>query len=182
MERHFFEGHFTQHFSELAVAVDAMRSDKDQEKHMRAVEFLDDSFPLDEGSHQDVTQYVMDYHHLLAYFSDGSHCGLRYPQQFTGIDGEAHAPGAILFSTEEGNHIEVELCSDCQLAGRVRITDIQVEVISRPFAEFTAQETDTFRCWISLLNKNSAGRAIMTLEDKEFIHKDGHEFTILVQD
>jgi len=182
IDRHFVDEQFTQHFSELAISVDSTLMEKEQNKQSRALDFLDDSFPLDKGSHQDVTQYVMDYHHLLVYFSDGSHCGLRHPKQFIGIDGDSCSPNAILFSTQEGNHIEVELASVCPNRTGISINDIQVEVVSYPFSEHKATENIAeFHCWISLMRRNSAGRAIMSLEDKNFCHKDGHDFTISAQ-
>ena len=45
-------------------------------------DFLDQTFPLNHGSHKDVTAYGLYYQHLVAYFADGSCTGLAKPSQF----------------------------------------------------------------------------------------------------
>ena len=47
--------------------------------------FLDKVFPLEQGSHQDVSSYVIYYKHLLAFFPDGSKSGLAIPNQFVAL-------------------------------------------------------------------------------------------------
>lgn len=61
----------------------------EHEKLAHAKQFLDRHFPLDSGSHQEVISYVVYYQHLLAFFADGSHSGLRQAKQFVEI-GRAH--------------------------------------------------------------------------------------------
>lgn len=74
----------------------------------RSKAFLDDIFPLDRGSHQEVTSYVVYYHHLLAFFSDGSKSGLKEPKQLVAVNGQRSDPESILLQ-HHGLHVEIQL-------------------------------------------------------------------------
>ena len=64
----------------------------EHEKIAKAKLFIDRLFPLSSGSHQDVSSYVVYYQHLLAFFADGSHSGLRQPKQFVAFNGTKDFP------------------------------------------------------------------------------------------
>ncbi|WP_075187871.1 malate synthase G [Teredinibacter haidensis] len=72
-----------------------------------AREFLDEAFPLARGSHQDVTSYVVYYHHLLAFFPDGTESGLKRPGQFVALCGHKDDPESILLKNN-GMHVEIQ--------------------------------------------------------------------------
>ena len=40
-------------------------------------QMLDERFPLDNGSHADVKQYIVYFRHVMAFFKDGSYLKLR---------------------------------------------------------------------------------------------------------
>ena len=63
--------------AEAVFAVEKMNSNQTTEKQVKAKQLLDRLFPLENGSHKDVTAYVIDYRHVMAYFKDGSHSGLK---------------------------------------------------------------------------------------------------------
>ncbi|WP_409419134.1 malate synthase G [Marinomonas sp. RS-M-Aa-14] len=73
----------------------------------KAKDFLDDVFPLESGSHKDVISYVVYYHHLLAFFQDGSQIGLKQPCQLVAVNGQRSEPEAILLKNN-GLHVEIQ--------------------------------------------------------------------------
>ncbi len=96
--------------------------------------FLDKTFPLAQGSHQNVRSYVVYYQHLLAFMADGSQTGLADPTQFVALSGSRQKPQSILLRGA-GRHVELLFCKsgphgakDC--AG---IEDIQLELAATQY-------------------------------------------------
>lgn len=73
----------------------------------KAKAFLDEVFPLESGSHKDVNSYVVYYHHLLAFFDDGSQVGLKEPCQLVAVNGQRSEPEAVLLKNN-GLHVEIQ--------------------------------------------------------------------------
>ncbi|NVK27794.1 MAG: malate synthase G [Flavobacteriia bacterium] len=73
----------------------------------KAKDFLDQVFPLESGSHHDVISYMVYYHHLLAFFQDGSQTGLQQPCQLVAVNGQRSEPEAILLKNH-GLHVEIQ--------------------------------------------------------------------------
>jgi hypothetical protein len=71
-------------------------------------EFLDAQFPLNEGSHRDVTQYCVYYKGLVAHLKTGRCVALANPGQFTDYGGEKGCPTSIVFCNAE-QQIELQL-------------------------------------------------------------------------
>ncbi|WP_045857536.1 malate synthase G [Teredinibacter purpureus] len=67
---------------------------------------LDEIFPLAHGSHKNVTNYMVYYQHLLAFFPDGTDSGLKNPHQFVALCGHKDNPESILLKNN-GLHIEI---------------------------------------------------------------------------
>jgi len=78
-----------------------------------ASDVLDKHFPLQNGSHKDVKQYVVYFRHIMAFFADGSHCGLAQGQQFVGFLGHSDSPAAILLK-QDNVHVEMIISKDAQ--------------------------------------------------------------------
>ena len=76
----------------------------------RAAEFLDDTFPLAEGSHREATEYLVQFDHLLVIREDGSCTGLARAGQFVEAGGNIEAPRSILLE-HEGLQVEIEPCT-----------------------------------------------------------------------
>ncbi|ROO28019.1 malate synthase [Salinisphaera orenii MK-B5] len=72
-----------------------------------AAGFLDEAFPLAEGSHADATAYRIDNGKLAVDVGD-SHTTLRDGKQFAGHQGEASAPDAVLL-VNNGLHAEIQI-------------------------------------------------------------------------
>jgi hypothetical protein len=64
-------------------------------------DLLDAQFPLNEGSHRDVTQYSVYYKGLVAYLKSGRCVGLASPGQFADYGGEQSCPTSIVFCNIE---------------------------------------------------------------------------------
>ena len=79
--------------AEAVFAVETISANQQTEKQVKAKQLLDRLFPLENGSHQDVTSYVVDYRHIMAYFKDGQHSGLKHPKQFVAYMGEKKSRG-----------------------------------------------------------------------------------------
>lgn len=72
-----------------------------------AAKFLDEHFPLAEGSHADAQSYKID-NGRLAVDIGSDHVGLAEPDQFVGHQGPASQPVAILLE-HHGLHIEIQI-------------------------------------------------------------------------
>lgn len=143
-----------------------------------AVNFLDKVFPLTNGSHQQVASYVVYYHHLLAFFPDGSQSGLVDTKQFKGLCGHKEQPDALLLQAD-GRYVEVTFHrqGDSNKAMPAHIDDIQIEA--------NEQDTENGRQWFSMLKLN---RDMMLAtptchqdfkpEGKSFTSTSGDEITL----
>lgn len=77
-----------------------------------AMRFLDRTFPLAQGQHDQVTQYRLvtegEKTALLATLNDGAETPLVHPDYFVGYQGEQEHPSALLFCHNE-LHVEIQL-------------------------------------------------------------------------
>ncbi len=75
----------------------------------QAINFLDKSFPLAEGSHAAANAYLVYFDHLLIIRADGTMTGLSSPAQFVEAGGNEESPQSILL---ESNGVQVEIEPD----------------------------------------------------------------------
>ncbi|WP_180185910.1 malate synthase G [Acinetobacter sp. YH01008] len=73
-----------------------------------AKNFLDETFPLAQGSHADATQYAVDGNALVVTLKDGSTTTVADSAKFVGFNGEASAPTEIVFKNN-GLHVIVQI-------------------------------------------------------------------------
>ena len=73
----------------------------------QAVNLLDHSFPLVQGSHRTASTYLVYFDHLLVIQADGSTTGLSNPSQFVEAEGDGEAPESILLDNH-GLQVEIE--------------------------------------------------------------------------
>lgn len=76
-----------------------------------AKQFLDQTAPLQEGSHFDITSYQIQNGQLLIALTNGKETKLKDPNQFTGYQGESNGPSAILLKNN-GLHFEIQIDRD----------------------------------------------------------------------
>jgi malate synthase len=142
-----------------------------------AKRYLDEHCPLDSGSHEEVTHYVVYFNHLLAFFADGSHCGLKTSKQFVALCGHRDDPSALLFKKEDGLHVEITFnrCSETGKNDIAHIDDIQFETALS--ALDNQSEPQLKRLWMSFLTgvqhalcESSSG--------KHFTDKNGDDYQL----
>ncbi|PKF33291.1 malate synthase G [Acinetobacter proteolyticus] len=73
-----------------------------------AKDFLNQTFPLAQGSHADVTQYAVVNNGLAVTLKDGSTTSLAHESQFVGFNGEAASPTEIVL-LNNGLHVIIEI-------------------------------------------------------------------------
>lgn len=78
----------------------------------QAINLLDHSFPLAQGSHSTASAYLVYFDHLLVIQADGSTTGLSTPSQFVEAGGNAEAPQSILLDNH-GLQVEIEPAQSC---------------------------------------------------------------------
>ncbi|MFA0112467.1 hypothetical protein AB4407_02055 [Vibrio sp. 10N.261.46.E11] len=175
--------------AEAVFAVETISAKQQTEKQLKAKQLLDRLFPLENGSHQDVTSYVVDYRHIMAYFKDGQHSGLKHPKQFVAYMGEKNDPDSILFRDSSGSHLEVMFgChKGTGCIELVDIDDIQLESCTT-FGQLPMEAVQTnterqgittaIRHWISLVQGDEKGKPKACSEDKEFRAKSGEDYCL----
>ena len=88
-------------------------------------EVLDQHFALQNGSHKDVKQYVVYFRHIMAFFADGTHCGLAQPKQFVAYLGYKESPESIVLK-ENNVHVELVLNARNNLSQDGAATRIEI--------------------------------------------------------
>lgn len=84
-----------------------------------AREFLDEHYPLKNGSHRDVTLYQIYYQQLVAVLKDGTYTGLKTPKQFVAYNGSKDSPTELVLE-HHGLLAEIDIAP----AGNIGRSDI----------------------------------------------------------
>ena len=71
-----------------------------------AMDFLDETFPLNEGSHREVTQYAIKDQALFMILPNGQLTSLSNPNKFCGHTGNPDNPSSVLF-VNHGLHVDL---------------------------------------------------------------------------
>ncbi|PMH43199.1 malate synthase [Vibrio sp. 10N.286.49.B3] len=167
--------------AEAVFAVEAISTNEQSEKQRKAKQLLDQLFPLENGSHQDVTSYVIDYNHLLAYFKGGQHSGLKFPKHFVAYTGQKSQPDAMLLKDATGSHLEVILAAG-QGTGHIElmdIEDIQLETCTTFDQNSADLACSAIRHWISLIKSDGRGKPLACSEDREYMSKSGQDYHLM---
>jgi malate synthase len=164
--------------AEAVFAVETINSTQATEKQVKSKQLLDRLFPLETGSHKEVTAYVIDYRHVMAYFKDGSHSGLKHPKHFVAYIGEKEDPSSILFRDGTGSHVEVTFGhhKGTGCVELIDIDDIQLETCTM-FPQ-AISEVSAMRHWISLVKGDEKGKPKACTEEKEYVAKNGDDYQL----
>ena len=126
---------------------------------------MDKTFPLQQGSHKDVSSYVVYYQQLLAFFADGSTSGLQNPAQFVALAGHRETPNSLVLHNN-GRHVELILNRKGNNGSQDQagIDDIQL------------QTSEPHCVWFSMVS----GRQVSCCHksDKQFTCKDGGAYSL----
>ncbi|OTG82490.1 malate synthase G [Acinetobacter sp. ANC 4558] len=141
-----------------------------------AKNFLDETFPLTQGSHAEATAYTVEANKLIVTLSNGSKTTLSKEAQFVGFNGDAETPNEIVL-LNNGLHVIIEIdatsaIGQTDLAGvkdlvlEAAVTTIQD--LEDSIAAVDAEEkVEGYRNWLGLMRG--------TLE--ESIEKNGKTVT-----
>lgn len=182
---------FDQFIKEEVTILADLHAQRMQEIMTYSKSFLDKVFPLETGSHQDVSSYVVYYKHLLAFFPDGSKSGLEHPRQFVALSGHKSEPTSIVLKND-GFHVELVFNKNGargikDIAG---IDDIQVETNKLNFGSEVAANDETeeqkTRHWFSMIRSDddmvydTNGQQLCRCVDvpKAFTDKNGEEYSL----
>ncbi|GLO60870.1 malate synthase [Vibrio sp. MACH09] len=166
--------------AEAVFAVESLKDQQAKEKQVKAKQLLDTLFPLDSDSHSNVTSYILNGRHLMAFFAKGKHCGLAKAGQFVAYTGHRDYPDSILLRGKDGSHIEVSFKQGSNQGNckAVEISDIQLETCATFNHGSSEQPSETMRHWISLLKSDQNGQPRAKSDDKDFTAKNGENYLL----
>jgi malate synthase len=183
----------------IEQAANKQAGEYDETRGIRVIDyaktFLDEHFPLAEGSHKDVKSYVVYYHHLLAFFADGAQSGLETPCQFVALCGHKEQPDSILL---KHNNLHLELVIDRNgsigATDSAGIQDIRLESALTSIIDFedsvatvdAQDKVNAYRNWLGLMqgnlsasfNKNGKQETRSLNPDITFTGTDGEDYQL----
>jgi malate synthase len=126
----------------------------------RARQFLDDSFPLSQGSHADATGYRVE-GGTLHIITAGGTLGLKNPAQFAGYTGPAAAPTGILLKNHNLHaEIVIDKTSPIGADDAAGVADIMLESAISTIMDCedsvaavdADDKVEVYRNWLGLMN------------------------------
>ena len=125
-----------------------------------AKNFLNETFPLAQGSHADATRYAVENNKLVVTLKDGSTTGLAHEAQFVGFNGEEANPSEVVL-LNNGLHviIEVDATSPVGKTDAAGVKDLVLEAaittiqdLEDSVAAVDAEEkVEGYRNWLGLM-------------------------------
>lgn len=161
----------------------------------KAKDFLDEVFPLEFGSHHNVTSYLVYYHHLLAFFEDGSQTGLKEPCQLVAVNGQRSDPESILLKNN-GLHVEIQFDRNGKNGAKdkANINDIIIESALSTIIDCedsvaavdAEDKVEVYRNWLGLMrgtleasfSKNGQQQTRRMNPDRIFTDLDSQEYRL----
>ncbi|WP_168382721.1 malate synthase G [Acinetobacter indicus] len=141
-----------------------------------AKNFLDETFPLAQGSHADATKYAVEGNALVVSLKDGSTTTVADAAQFVGYNGEAAAPTEVVLKNN-GLHVIIQIDANSPIGqtDAAGVKDVVLEAavttiqdLEDSVAAVDAEEkVEGYRNWLGLMKG--------TLE--ESIEKNGKTIT-----
>jgi malate synthase len=126
-----------------------------------ARQFLDEYFPLEDGSHSDARGYCVDASGLSVRLPSDAFTRLRDPAAFQGFQGQAAAPTLILL-VHHGLHVEIHIDATHQIGrtDRAAVSDVVLEAALSTIQDFedsvaavdVADKLLVYRNWLGLMN------------------------------
>ncbi|MCJ8512014.1 malate synthase G [Acinetobacter lwoffii] len=157
-----------------------------------AKNFLDETFPLAQGSHADATQYAVEANALVVTLKDGSKTTVANAAKFVGYNGEASAPTEIVFKNN-GLHaiVQIDASSPIGQTDAAGVKDVVLEAavttiqdLEDSIAAVDAEEkVEGYRNWLGLMKgtleesieKNGKTVTRKLNEDRTFKNVEGGE-------
>ncbi|MFZ0022137.1 malate synthase G [Acinetobacter sp.] len=157
-----------------------------------AKNFLDETFPLAQGSHADATQYAVEGNALVVTLKDGSKTTVADAAKFVGYNGEPSAPTEIVFKNN-GLHaiVQIDASSPIGQTDAAGVKDVVLEAavttiqdLEDSIAAVDAEEkVEGYRNWLGLMKgtleesieKNGKTVSRKLNEDRTFKNVEGGE-------
>ncbi|RSF47100.1 malate synthase G [Acinetobacter sp. FDAARGOS_559] len=125
-----------------------------------AKNFLNEIFPLAQGSHADATKYAIEQNKLVVNLKDGTKTGLAHEAQFVGFNGEEANPSEVVLLSN-GLHVIIEIDANSpigqtDLAGvkdltlEAAVTTIQ-DLEDSVAAVDAEEKVEGYRNWLGLM-------------------------------
>lgn len=125
-----------------------------------AKNFLNEIFPLAQGSHADATKYAIEQNKLVVTLKDGTKTGLAHEAQFVGFNGEEANPSeVVLLSNDLHVIIEIDANSPIGQTDLAGVKDLTLEAavttiqdLEDSVAAVDAEEkVEGYRNWLGLM-------------------------------
>lgn len=160
-----------------------------------ARQFLDDTFPLAEGSHKDSTAYAIVDGKLVVSLKSGIKSGLARVEQFAGFLGDAAAPTGVLLKNN-GLHVEIQVDATHHVGkdDSAHVKDLLVEAavttiqdLEDSVAAVDAEEkVEGYRNWLGLVTGTlqetfeKGGKPLTRKMNADRVYKNaqGQEFSL----
>ena len=159
-----------------------------------AKNFLDESFPLQQGSHADASEYKIDGDKLTITLKDGSSTELANADAYIGYQGEQQSPKAILC---KHNNLHVQLCFEDTAIGKsdpAGLSDVLMEAALTTImdCEDSVAAVDAedkviaYKNWLGLIKgdlqetiiKGDSSFVRKMHDDKAFINNEGQTVSV----
>ncbi|HID0457197.1 TPA: malate synthase G [Acinetobacter baumannii] len=125
-----------------------------------AKNFLNEIFPLAQGSHADATKYAIEQNKMVVTLKDGTKTGLAHEAQFVGFNGEEANPSEVVLLSN-GLHVIIEIDANSpigqtDLAGvkdltlEAAVTTIQ-DLEDSVAAVDAEEKVEGYRNWLGLM-------------------------------
>jgi len=159
-----------------------------------AKSFLDENFPLQQGSHADASEYKIDGDKLAITLKDGTSTELANADAYIGYQGEQQSPKAILC---KHNNLHVQLCFEGTAIGKsdpAGLSDVLMEAALTTImdCEDSVAAVDAedkviaYKNWLGLIKgdlqetiiKGDSSFVRKMHDDKAFINNDGQTVSV----
>ena len=157
-------------------------------------DFLDQAFPLQQGSHRDTQEYSIAEGELVAQVEDQV-SGLRDPGQFIGYCGKPSKPDVILLK-HHGLHVELHFDAQSKVGADdpAHISDVMMEaaITTIQDCEDSVAAVDAedkvavYRNWLGLINgeledtflKGNKRITRVLNKDRQYVDREGEKFSL----
>ncbi|MFB9275553.1 malate synthase G [Cohnella cellulosilytica] len=157
--------------------------------------FLDETFPLDGGSHRDAVAYAIRGGRLQADLAGGASVGLRNPEQFAGYQGSPASPESVLLR-HHGLHADIRIDRDSEIgrSDRAGVRDVVLEAALTTIMDFedsvavvdAEDKTEAYGHWLGLMKGNLSAdfdkggrRVTRTMNpDRDYLAPEGQPFSL----
>ncbi len=151
--------------------------------------FLNETFPLAAGNHNDAVKYAVEEGQLAVTLKSGDKTGLKNAAQFSGYVGEFAAPSGVLLKNN-GLHVEIQIDASHTIGKTdpANVKDLYIEAavttiqdLEDSIAAVDAEEkVEAYRNWLGLVTGTleetfeKGGKSLTRRMSPDRVYKDAH--------